>query len=798
MNAPSRCIPFADVNGISVGGKVEGLATLIELGLLVPDGFVILNPTPDALPDDLEQAYDRLGRGRVAVRSSASDEDGTAVSFAGQHTTMLDVEGMPALRDAVKHCIDSLASENAQAYRKKRADSTQATMSVIVQRMVDARSAGAIFTADPTTARRDRIVVEAVKGTGDALMAGAVTADHFTLDRNGTVVKSELLGSERCIGDDELRTLSSDALRIEQRLATPVDCEWAIDREGAIVWLQARPITTLPADPRELDDELNPDYVYVRCNIAEAFPGVATPLTISTARRAMDEGGKRMLSATSSMCGNRQKDTPWAKRYTRKPFIYVMQFGYPFLNVSGMSSSTRSRAGPDEAISAMGICGHPIPDVVPGPRAPRSECVRNYYRFYRFMFLVRHNAKLEQLITSIDLTPGANAGETYIKIDRELPKLSEAYFMFTGTTLAMGHLLGALPTMLMRSGVPPEQLGAKVAEFFTGTEDVETYDIAEGINRIIGTLGEHDGAQLGRFVTLDADEAHRFMQHEASVQAQQEYGAYFKRHGHHGMREHEMREKEWAEDPTPIAESVASGIRALRAGHMRPPKGKEASVPPELDGVLKLARYYISYRETGKSLYVMLVTLFKRAYRALARQMVDEGLLPDADLAYFLQHAELGELLRDRDPRLVEQAFARRAVLPYQEKLFFNRINPGTIEPIDPPHPSGEGIVHGASASLGIVRGRARVMQTPTEVSTVQPDEILIAPVIDIGWTPTFATIAGFVSEIGSAISHGAVVAREYGLPLIVNATGATTTFRTGDLVELDANQGVVRRIREE
>ncbi|MGZ4901678.1 MAG: PEP/pyruvate-binding domain-containing protein, partial [Halobacteriota archaeon] len=93
MTAPSRCIPLADVDGTGAGGKAEGLATLTALGLPVPDGFVILNPTPNSLPDDLEQAYDRLGRGRVAVRSSASDEDGTAVSFAGQHATVLDVEG---------------------------------------------------------------------------------------------------------------------------------------------------------------------------------------------------------------------------------------------------------------------------------------------------------------------------------------------------------------------------------------------------------------------------------------------------------------------------------------------------------------------------------------------------------------------------------------------------------------------------------------------------------------------------------------------------------------------------------
>ncbi|MGZ4936892.1 MAG: PEP/pyruvate-binding domain-containing protein, partial [Halobacteriota archaeon] len=309
---------------------------------------MILNPTPNSLPADLEQAYDRLGRGRVAVRSSASDEDGTAVSFAGQHATVLDVEGVPALRDAITHCIHSLYSERAQAYRRERAGGANGTMSVIVQRMVDARSAGALFTADPTTARRDRMIVDAIEGAGDALVSGVVTPDHFTLARDGSTVTSELRGAASCLQPEELHALAADAKRIEEHFGTPVDCEWAIDHSGNIAWLQARSITTLPADPRELDDKLNPNYVYVRCNIAEVFPGVATPLSISTSIQQMEEGYKRMLSTMSSMCGKRQRDTPWARRYSNKPWIIPIQFGYPFFNISEMVSWTRSTAGQDE------------------------------------------------------------------------------------------------------------------------------------------------------------------------------------------------------------------------------------------------------------------------------------------------------------------------------------------------------------------------------------------------------------------------------------------------------------------
>ncbi|MGZ4847762.1 MAG: PEP-utilizing enzyme, partial [Halobacteriota archaeon] len=253
----------------------------------------------------------------------------------------------------------------------------------------------------------------------------------------------------------------------------------------------------------------------------------------------------------------------------------------------------------------------------------------------------------------------------------------------------------------------------------------------------------------------------------------------------------------WAEDPTPIVEAVQSGVRAARSGHMKPPKGKPGSVPPMLALLVRIGQRGIRDREMSKSLLVMVATHFKRAYRTLAHQMVDEGLLPDDDLVFFLQHAELGELLRDRDPQLIKRALARRDVLPYQEKLFFKDNSRGKAEPIDPPRPSGEGILHGKPASLGVARGRARVALTLAEAGEVQPDEILIAPVIDVGWTPTFATIAGFASDVGSAVSHGAVVAREYGIPAVVSLRNATATFRTGDLVELDADHGVLQRISE-
>jgi phosphohistidine swiveling domain-containing protein len=439
-----------------------------------------------------------------------------------------------------------------------------------------------------------------------------------------------------------------------------------------------------------------------------------------------------------------------------------------------------------------------VPEIVPGPRAPQSERMRNGFRYISFMLFGRHADKLKQIIASLDLTPGAGARETYSIIDRELPKLNEAWYRHVASSLLEGTIMGALPMIVSKGAQPTEQHKAEIAGLLAGTEDVESYDIATGIDRIVSALVEHDGPQVDHFLALDEHAANNFLRDEASPPVRHEYGAYLERHGHRCFREMEMREKEWAEDPTPIVEAVFSGIRATRAGHVTPPKGRQGAVPLTLSPLVRLGQRGIRLRELTKSQAIMVTTFFKRAYRTLARQMVSEGLLPDEDLIFFLQHAELGELLRDRDSTLIERARARREVLPYQMKLFFKDNYRGTIEPINPPRPSGDDVIHGNPASLGIARGRARVVLTLDEVSEVQPDEILIAPVIDVAWTPSFATIAGFASEIGSPVSHGAVVAREYGIPVVVELHNATVTFRTGDLVELDANHGVLRRIPED
>jgi pyruvate,water dikinase len=273
------------------GGKGASLARMTELGLPVPEGFVIpadlLATVIDAealraalpdheraqaivaeaeVPDAVAEAYAALGDDPpVAVRSSACAEDSETASYAGQQETYLYVRGADAVRDRVRDCWASFFSERAIFYRQKKGSLDDLGMAVVVQRMVRSDVAGVLFTCDPVRGRRDRMVVEAVLGLGEAAVSGQVTPDHYILKRDGTVRKAQVSqqpiaivpveaggveerelgdeGGEQKLGEDHLRQLAKLGDDLEQRLGGPQDIEWALEG-GSIYVLQARPVTT--------------------------------------------------------------------------------------------------------------------------------------------------------------------------------------------------------------------------------------------------------------------------------------------------------------------------------------------------------------------------------------------------------------------------------------------------------------------------------------------------------------------------------------------------------------------------
>jgi pyruvate,water dikinase len=784
MNEP-RCIPLEAIRDEPVGGKAEGLVRLIRYGFDVPEGFVIVAASEGRVPSDVDERYRSMGGGKVAVRSSAIGEDSDDASFAGQYETILDVEGTEALHAAIDECLKSVNNARSAAYRDDQLGESDITMNIVVQRMVDARAAGVLFTANPINARRDQVVIDAIEGLGEALVSGQATPDHWVLRHDGTLLEREAQAEEPVLSDDEVQTLLDGALRAASHYGEPLDMEWAIGADGRLNWLQARPITTLPADPNELDTTPNPEDVYTWCNIGEMMPGAVTPLTFSITGRGIDIGMQQAYRRS----GVRVPETEGLR--------YVgMYFGHMFLNLTMLSEISADVAGSTKRQMCMALCGRDIeeiPEPEPAPRLQRAISGSRY--FFQLLSAARHRKDLDELIAQLRLPTSGTPAELYHAIDSNLEQVWKAYELHLLSSSSSGALSPILLGVLAKGEDPTQEHHAEVAEMLAGAEDVESADIAEGAERVIEALVGVPAARE-EFAEAEVDAALAWLRSSEAGAANQEFARYLARHGHRAVRELELRQQGWADDPAPLIASLQSGVRArLQSGAA--PRTKErkriATSNPALRRLLPIAHAAIRCREHTKSGLVKVTTEFKRAYRALGSSMEKQRLLPDEDAVFFLTHDELGELLRG-NTGLADRAVQRRAVIEYQmplhfEQVFRDRPEPLRLQPIE----GEDGALVGKPVSRGTVTGRARVVETLEEAAALEAGEILIAPITDVGWTPYFSLIAGLATDVGSAVSHGAVVAREYGLPAVVNLRVATSRFQTGDLVTLDGNLGTLK-----
>ena len=314
-------VEFDDVVDDRFGGKAWGLAELTRLGHSVPTGFVVAGVSQSPLPDEVTERFGRM-QAPVAVRSSATGEDGAEHSFAGQYDTVLGVVTPEDFAAAVGRCAVSVASDRAAAYGGPE----PVEMHVVVQRMVDARAAGVVFTADPTTGRRDLLVIDAIAGLGEALVDGSAVSDHLVLTSDGTQAVRDV-GDNPVLSNDEVDQIRTGAMQAAEHWGRPMDLEWAIDQAGKLWWLQARPVTTLPGDLNEMDTPVTGvTDVYTRCNIGEMMPGAFCPLTASVSGHAIDYA----MQMTQVVARAQPRyDTPWRQ----VGYFY----GHMFLNMTAVS-----------------------------------------------------------------------------------------------------------------------------------------------------------------------------------------------------------------------------------------------------------------------------------------------------------------------------------------------------------------------------------------------------------------------------------------------------------------------------
>ncbi len=790
-NMTPRTIEFDDITDDRFGGKAAGLAELRRLGLAVPVGFVVADASAPGPLDAAAERYAQLvgaAATPVAVRSSAVGEDGADQSFAGQYDTVLGVDSVDGFVAAVRKCADSVGSLRAESYSGHSA----ATMNVVVQQMVDARAAGVVFTADPTTGRRDLMVIDAIAGLGEALVDGSASPDHLVLNADGTPAVHEV-GEEPVLSSDEIDEIRSGALLAAQYWDKPLDLEWAIDQSGTLWWLQARPITTLPGDLNEMDSPVaGVNHVYTRCNIGEMMPGAFCPLTASVSGYAIDHAMQTTQVVARAQDGY------------EKPWLQVGYFyGHMFLNMTEGTALSSGILGNSLEQFSMSICGRVVDELEAKPPKPFARKLVNTVR------LVTHALsagpairRLDSQIAGFQIPSGNDPQLLLDQLESGVDLYCEVTLTHVRSSsraaVAANVLENFLTKEAVKNGRSKEEGQAEAMRLMAGASDVESAVMLAELDAVVRTIAA-DRAAADGFLSAAPDDAINKLSADGNASGIA-LRQFLIRHGHRGYRELCMRDPSWAQDPGGLGSMMQVMLRAALDPADRGPVRKQPDAPTSsaVRFLARLAQGGARGREETKSKMALMAHALKRGYRHLGEVLAQMGQLPDADLVFFFDRAELHRIVADADiSGLVQRALRRREALAFQDSLEFDDVSVGRPKPITakPPSAYTDDQIVGRPASRGTVEGTVRVAKSIRDARDVQRGEILVAPVTDVGWTPYFTVIAALVTDIGSSVSHGAVVAREYGLPCVVNTLVATQVLKTGDRVRVDGDRGLVTRL---
>jgi rifampicin phosphotransferase len=816
--------------------RLEGYATTVReriLALSIPIGVV----------EAIAEAYKALGNGEpipVAVRSSATAEDLPFASFAGQQDTYLNMVGIEAVLDAVRRCWASLWTSRAVSYRASNGiDPRTVRLAVAVQRMVEAQVAGILFTANPLTGKRRQAVIDASPGLGEAVVSGAVNPDRFVVNTpTGEIVERRLgdkriliqaaaggstqriekadSSSEPCLSDEQIRALAALGAKVEAHYKAPQDIEWAIDLANTLWLTQARPITTLyplPPDAPETDDILR---VYFSVNVAQGVYRPFTPMGISAFRV--------MFSSIATFLGLPPHDLLAGPSIVKEAGYRLFADVTPALRTSFGRNLLGRIMGVMEARTGVvfqQLAADPRLSLVATPRwrllrTMLSLLERSRAPFYMVQALFRPDVArtrvkgmVARLRTWNEASPEATPAERLTAIEHFF--LGNPARIFSSIIPVLISALGsyALASQLLEGLATDDekQTILRALPYNPTTEmDLALWSLAQQIQAdptAAQAVSETPAEQLA----LD------YRKGTLPPTLQQGLAEFLRTYGHRGVAEIDLGLPRWSEDPTHILGVLANYLQlknpelapdvqfrrgAQEAEEMVTTLTRRAARKNRWRGVLvgfllSRVRALAGLREMPKFCLVTLLAGMRELLWPIGEELARAGRLDTAEDIFFITLQEARDALSGRDLRAAikerhasyEQELKRRHI---PRVLLSDGTDPETLAQAIT---TTEDTLKGTPASAGTVTAKARVILNPAG-ARLEPGEILVAPSTDPGWTPLFLTASGLVMEMGGAMSHGAVVAREYGIPAVVGVYGATERITTGQRITIDGSSGMV------
>jgi len=707
-------------------------------------------------------------------------------------------------------------------------------MAVIVQSLIDADTSGVMFTVDPVKDSRSSIVIEACFGLGETLVSGKVTPDRFivskkrlkllsttisekkiehSIGQNGSVEEKNVpdkRASVCCLDKKQVKKLAKFARKIETEFGSPQDIEWAI-RKDKIFLLQSRPITALPPEKSWEDRQI------WCCNPAkEVIPDVATPTTLSV----IDAMFGNLIDPVFGMLCMDRGDHPLYGLIAGRIYFNANIWGTVFRDVPGTPDFDMAFAGSHRGLQEVtrrlqAATDEDLPDMK----------FRRYKFFLKIPFLIvetlRNTTKKGRRI----LTKVGTENEKWSRLDAtsltteeittNLQKIMMDITNLAGQALYLFSIMGALPflDMVCTKWLPDGK--TKTGELLAGIGGM--VDATAGLDIWRLAAAADSKKEVKDLILSDENWGtieDKLTQTDSGREFLTEWNRFMLRHGHHCRGELELYNERWIETPDYILKFIRSHITQMdkidpvqnfaRAAEQR--RQLEKQCRKHLKNPIKrmIFNYLLVrtqkgsvFRENVKSEVIKLLTAMRKLLIELGKRLKEKDVLKNEDDIFFLRYEEIAPIVQgNADPDILQVITARRDEydknsLITPPDVVFGRFDPDNYIPDIIDEQAQE--LNGLGVSPGTATGKARVILRADTEEQLLAGEILVAPFTDPGWTPYFVPAAAIVMDEGGVISHGSIIAREYGIPAVVNVGSATKIIKTGQKIQVDGNRGVVR-----
>jgi len=755
-----------------------------------------------------------------AVRSSATAEDLPNVSFAGQQDTYLNIIGKESILKHIRKCWASLFTDRAVIYRIQNGfDHSTIQLAVVVQKMVFPQAAGILFTADPITSNRKISLIDASFGLGEALISGMVNADTYKV-LNGKIIDKRIstkkiaiygvnyggikeqqlkpeLQNKQTLTEEQILQLEQIGRKIEAHFGNPQDIEWCLANDIFYI-VQSRPITTLYPVPEANDEE---NHVYISVGHQQMMTDPMKPLGLSlwqlTASRPMYKAGGRLFVDVAQSL---------ASAAGRKTIINVMGQHDPLIKDALIALTERgdfiklapgSKEDPSSIKSSVGKSSADILNQIENNPTIVSD-------------LIKHSeALVTQLKDNIQIKSGPDLFDFILE---DLRKLKMSFI----DSQNRNAIMAAVDASYWINEKMKEWLGEKNAA------DTLSQSVPNNITSEMG-LALLDVADVIRpypevIAYLEHVKSDNFLDELAKLDGGREalnaIYTYLDKYGMRGAGEIDITRTRWSEKPLTLVPIILSNLKNLEpsAGRRKFEQGRQEALKKEKEllerlrqlpdseqkvretkQMISLLRNFSGYREYPKYSIISHLSVYKKALLKEAEQLLQANIIHEQEDVYYLTFEEFSEVVSTHklDYQVINK---RKDEHKRYEKLIPPRVITSDGEVITGVYKHENlpaDAIAGLAVSSGVTEGRARVILN-MEDAEIEDGDILVTTFTDPGWTPLFVSIKGLVTEVGGLMTHGAVIAREYGLPAVVGVEHATKLIKDGQTIRVNGTDGYV------